>query len=407
MEVHGQSDVAKPDKVSAATSPQADSVPHDGPLADASCLRCGYSLRGLTENRCPECGTPFDPEQMASSYLPEWPRLVVWDLTALCVAVFLELISLALEALSTNRPILWYLLAGNERNPLILFDSVTTILIAPFALIGLIRRIDWGRKIAVGMYLLQFAPLLPASFRTIFTVVSAGLNGQLDAGVIWYVLRLWRLASQFALPSLILACVLCTRLARTSLRRSSLDVPLRLPRTVFPPRNDWLPILVALLAVSALISFGWLVETAIWMIWLAMDNSSFGIAWWEDVASPASWTLLLAAQTVCFAWITRDILRNPASTRRHLKSFLVVATVGFIAGQTINLLFNAEVYSFSSLETAVYSVLGILASALACLSMPLALYLYASRALPAEAIARVAESSEQPTSSNASGSADG
>ncbi len=25
------------------------------------CLHCGYDLRGQTEPRCPECGTPFDP----------------------------------------------------------------------------------------------------------------------------------------------------------------------------------------------------------------------------------------------------------------------------------------------------------------------------------------------------------
>ena len=26
------------------------------------CRECGYLLRGLVEARCPECGTPFDPE---------------------------------------------------------------------------------------------------------------------------------------------------------------------------------------------------------------------------------------------------------------------------------------------------------------------------------------------------------
>ena len=26
------------------------------------CLKCGYELRGQTEARCPECGTPFDAE---------------------------------------------------------------------------------------------------------------------------------------------------------------------------------------------------------------------------------------------------------------------------------------------------------------------------------------------------------
>lgn len=25
------------------------------------CLNCGYDLRGLSENRCPECGRPFEP----------------------------------------------------------------------------------------------------------------------------------------------------------------------------------------------------------------------------------------------------------------------------------------------------------------------------------------------------------
>ena len=26
------------------------------------CVNCEYALRGLTESRCPECGTPFDPK---------------------------------------------------------------------------------------------------------------------------------------------------------------------------------------------------------------------------------------------------------------------------------------------------------------------------------------------------------
>ena len=25
------------------------------------CTKCGYSLKGLTEPRCPECGEPFNP----------------------------------------------------------------------------------------------------------------------------------------------------------------------------------------------------------------------------------------------------------------------------------------------------------------------------------------------------------
>lgn len=28
-----------------------------------TCKRCGYDLHGLTEHRCPECGTDFDPQE--------------------------------------------------------------------------------------------------------------------------------------------------------------------------------------------------------------------------------------------------------------------------------------------------------------------------------------------------------
>jgi len=29
------------------------------------CSECGYSLKGLDTPRCPECGTPFDPDSLA------------------------------------------------------------------------------------------------------------------------------------------------------------------------------------------------------------------------------------------------------------------------------------------------------------------------------------------------------
>lgn len=33
------------------------------------CKRCGYDLRGLSEYRCPECGTPFDRELLEKGVL--------------------------------------------------------------------------------------------------------------------------------------------------------------------------------------------------------------------------------------------------------------------------------------------------------------------------------------------------
>ena len=32
----------------------------------ATCMKCGYDLRGCTENRCSECGTEFQPEKSDS-----------------------------------------------------------------------------------------------------------------------------------------------------------------------------------------------------------------------------------------------------------------------------------------------------------------------------------------------------
>jgi hypothetical protein len=40
--------------------------------ADAVCLDCNYSLRGLVEHRCPECGRPFDPGD-ATTFSPGLP----------------------------------------------------------------------------------------------------------------------------------------------------------------------------------------------------------------------------------------------------------------------------------------------------------------------------------------------
>src|SRR5262245_28900547 len=36
--------------------------PFDTRAIDAVCLGCGYPLRGLERNRCPECGRSFNPE---------------------------------------------------------------------------------------------------------------------------------------------------------------------------------------------------------------------------------------------------------------------------------------------------------------------------------------------------------
>jgi hypothetical protein len=44
-----------------------------GPLVrrlEGQCVRCGYLLHGLTEPRCPECGTPFNPADLEGVSVP-------------------------------------------------------------------------------------------------------------------------------------------------------------------------------------------------------------------------------------------------------------------------------------------------------------------------------------------------
>jgi hypothetical protein len=41
-----------------------------GIAGDFLCPGCGYNLRGLTQDRCPECGAPFDRATLSDSQLP-------------------------------------------------------------------------------------------------------------------------------------------------------------------------------------------------------------------------------------------------------------------------------------------------------------------------------------------------
>ena len=46
-----------------------------GPMVESTlhCPKCDYNLTGLTENRCPECGEPFDPEELSHLALARKP----------------------------------------------------------------------------------------------------------------------------------------------------------------------------------------------------------------------------------------------------------------------------------------------------------------------------------------------
>jgi hypothetical protein len=73
----------------------------------ATCLGCGYALRGLSSRHCPECGRAFDPADPMTMRTPErldralrrarwWAPLAAWVATifvALVLAIFFRFLS--------------------------------------------------------------------------------------------------------------------------------------------------------------------------------------------------------------------------------------------------------------------------------------------------------------------------
>jgi len=75
-----------------------------------TCKNCGYDLRGLPENRCPECGTMFDPDERErilariDSPPPRPKRTWVVVLLAIILALALALGLLAYRKFSRTAP---------------------------------------------------------------------------------------------------------------------------------------------------------------------------------------------------------------------------------------------------------------------------------------------------------------
>lgn len=60
-------------------------------LRDAAdvCAKCGYSLMHLTKPRCPECGTPFDPQRLEPGHAPHELTPIPWLTRAVAMIMIL------------------------------------------------------------------------------------------------------------------------------------------------------------------------------------------------------------------------------------------------------------------------------------------------------------------------------
>ncbi|MDM8008142.1 MAG: hypothetical protein QUV05_18535 [Phycisphaerae bacterium] len=209
------------------------------PLAEAICPNCGYSLRGLPENRCPECGNAFDPAEVTGTFQAKWPALLKWVLLGCVISgVFTSpfLISslLSLRSTPASRPF-----AMLTTLPYLVRALVFAVLGA-IAALGLHRRRDWGRKLGVAVFAsvcLTF--ILPVPLSVAFGNPIGGFR-RLD------LLLYWLGQSVEALPPFLLLMFLTTGLRRRSLARRPEEAPILLSRTRFNPRKDWLLLLVVI-----------------------------------------------------------------------------------------------------------------------------------------------------------------
>ncbi|MBN2584508.1 MAG: hypothetical protein JXL80_15710 [Planctomycetes bacterium] len=230
----------EPDSQSATASP----VPRrDDLLADARCLKCGYPLRGLPENRCPECGTAFDPADFAGTFLPQWPRLMAWYLAA-CVVMEIEGLLPALFRWNLKLLLIFRVAANPLHQPvniMRLCDAALICLLGPVCIVGLCRRRDWARKGCIVIFITTALYIL--SCLQVLSGVPSRLLGTSE--VIYFVifgLELVCLAAQTALVAVFLA----TGLRRKSLSRAGEAAP-ELSRTLSDPRRDWLLLFALLL----------------------------------------------------------------------------------------------------------------------------------------------------------------
>jgi len=353
------------------------------PLADAHCLHCGYSLRGLPENRCPECGTAFDPADFVDTFVPLWPRLMAWYLAAQIAACLLILAHHRIWRLGSVRPFSWSAL---WQFPLASYFTPTmsiTLGLLLLAVIGLYRRRDWGRKVCL---ILQFVTLLPWLLRsgqslanTAFGAASAGRTG---FGLQWFVDSLLH----DAIPAIVVIILLVTGLRPRSLVRGWTNKLRVLSLRQYHPRQDWLLTLVALLAA------------------VAVSRLPNPLSLFQDLVAPGGWRAAMlfhpaADLGICLscALVARWLWRRPDKARTALAILVGLVSAAALVQTVLSARFGGRPVWQPPL---IWTVTIAIANIMTVLPV-LALYLSVVRCVDAKAIWLVIRKSADAESSAA------
>lgn len=146
------------------------------------CESCGYNLRGLTENRCPECGREFDPIRLPRARIPWLRRKEIGLVAAYFQTVWKVLVHPRQFAGEFRRPNLIPLVAGEKFRMLNISIAVMSAIAAPLAMsIGVIvssLRRDWiVESFVLALTLLGIGTFVCVFFRiAIIPPASADFN---------------------------------------------------------------------------------------------------------------------------------------------------------------------------------------------------------------------------------------
>ncbi len=297
----------------------------EDPLAEACCPHCGYSLRGLPENRCPECGNPFDPAEVAGSFQAKWPVLMKWLLLAYmpAAAITSPFVIVGLLRASSSLPsgsgMAYWSMASVIP---VLGRSVVLLSLGIVAVVGLHRGREWGRKAALATFAgLCLMPLLPALLAPLF------MTGRLSPIEVFAMTL--RPAVQ-ALPAILLIVFLTTGLRRHCLARHRGEPTPLLPRSRFKPRKDW-PLLLIVVAVGMGLQTafgalqGWDMHMALTSGRLPGASGPPSIFLWSTVAQSTATIWLVAAAIL--------IRVQPRRVRSVLAISLFVVAIETALGQ--------------------------------------------------------------------------
>jgi len=295
------------------------------PLAEAICPHCGYSLRGLPEHRCPECGNAFDPAEVLATFRPKWPVLMKWYLLAYVVSSAVSSPFIISSLLSFRR-------STQPSSPFFFTHTLPTlardlvfVLLGAVAALGLHRHREWGRRIGLAVFACAcLSWVLPVPLAVAFFSPSPFAGSDL----LLFGLNQWTTA----VPACLMIIFLATGLRRHSLARRSDEETPRLLHEPFRPRNDW-PLLVVIIFVGMAMLETW---GAIGCWSISRYARQQGLAGSGRLCLAA--TLLRAAAAV-WLWASAILQwRRPHAARRLLVVNLAALALALVSQEAVDYL---------------------------------------------------------------------